>query len=279
MNTYKKGLPILPQRVAIRLIAALALSGIAMPALADLRVNASRVVHVEGSGPARVRIQNTGERAALIQTWIDAGDSAASPEHQRAPLITTPPLFRLDSGKRTDIHVRAADTASLPRDRESLLWLNILDIPTRKAGQEKSAFEFAAHWRLKVFHRPVGLPGSQEASAAAVQWDVVEDEDGSLSLRARNPSAYYVSLRELEMAGQVLPVAAHHAQIPPYGTWTQRIPGGVRASNGQLPLQVKWLDGQGFVHALSTSVLIGERSVPSNDGAGDTHSFQSNAPR
>lgn len=279
MDTYKKGLCLFPQRVAIRLISALALSGIALPALADLRVNASRVVHVEGSGPARVRIRNTGERTALIQTWIDEGDSTASPEHQRAPLITTPPLFRLDSGKRTDIHVRAADTASLPRDRESLLWLNILDIPTRKAGQEKSAFEFAAHWRLKVFHRPIGLPGSQEASAAAVQWDVVEDEDGSLSLRARNPSAYYVSLRELGLAGQVLPLAAHRAQIPPFGSWIQRIPSGIRASNDRLPLQVKWLDGQGFVSVIDTSVLIGKRSVPSNDGEGDRHSFQSNAPR
>lgn len=279
MKKSKEGLFRCSQRRVFRLIFALALSGVAMPAVADLRVNASRVVHVEGSGPARVRIQNTGGDPALIQTWIDAGDSTASPEHQRAPLITTPPLLRLDSGKRTDIHVRAADTASLPRDRESLLWLNIMDVPTRKAGQEKSAFEFAVHWRLKVFHRPIGLPGSQEAAAAAVQWDVVEEKDGSHSLRARNPSAYYVSLRELGFAGQVLPLAAHHAQIPPFGTWIQQIPSGVHASNGRLPLQVKWLDGQGFVHALSTSVLIGERSVPSNDGAGDTHSFQSNAPR
>lgn len=279
METYKEEFFRCSQRVVIRLISALALSAVALPAVADIRVNASRVVHVEGTGPARVRIQNTGERAALIQTWIDTGDSTAAPEHQRAPLITTPPLFRLDSGKRTDIHVRAVDTASLPADRESLLWLNIMDVPTRKGGQKKSAFEFAVRWRLKVFHRPIGLPGSQEAAAAAVQWDVVEEMDGNLSLRARNPSAYYVSLRELGLAGQMLPLAATQAQIPPYGNWIQQVPSGVHASNGRLPLQVKWLDGQGFVHALDTSVLISKESVPLNDGAGDRHSNQSNAPR
>ncbi len=256
MNVRQRAFFDCTRRAASRLACMLMLLGVALPAAADLHVNATRVLHQEGSGPARVRIRNTGEAASLIQSWIDLGDASVAPEHLKAPLITTPPLFRLDGGKRRDIHVRAADIASLPTDRETLLWLNILEVPARKPGKGKSLFEHAVQWRLKVIHRPAGLPGKPEAAATAVQWSFAEEDDGSLVLHARNASAYYVSLRELKLAGQVLPLVVRKAQIPPYGNWTQRVPGQADASNGSLPLQVEWLDDQGFVHALSASARL-----------------------
>lgn len=231
------------------------LLGIAFPAMADLTVAASRVVHQAGSSSTPVRIRNTGDAPVLIQSWVDGGEVDAQPAQLRTPLVATPPLFRLNPGGRRDIYVRAAEPAGLPQDRESLLWLNILDVPARKAD-EAAVVEQAVRWRLKLFHRPEGLPGKPDAAIKSLQWTITRSEDGGMELRARNPSAYHVSLRTLAVGKRELAVSTADAVIPPYGEWKHLLDAGQLPLPPQPTLQITWIDGEGRHHPWSAQAAV-----------------------
>ncbi|AEM51474.1 fimbrial biogenesis chaperone [Stenotrophomonas maltophilia] len=223
---------------------------------ADLRVNATRVVHQEGSKTTTsIRIQNVGTQPSLIQAWIDDGDEGTSLEELRPPLFVTPPVFRLNAGGKRDIQIRAADTLQLPRDRESLLWLNILDAQARASGRPAESLEFAMRWRLKVFHRPAGLPGSADAAATTLQWSLQTDARGQTLLKATNSTPYFASLSEVILGGQAIALDASTAQVPPMGQWTHALPTASAPDQPTVPLKITWVDALGIERQLDTRAV------------------------
>lgn len=230
------------------LIAVVTLATTVPAARADLRVGATRVVqHAADPAPASVRIRNIGTRPSLVQAWIDEGDAHGNApiEQLRTAYIVTPPVFRLDAGRTRDVQVRAADTRALPADRESLLWINLLDLPTR-SGKD-APLDIAMRWRLKLFHRPAGLPGSAIDAPGQLQWRLLAKE-GQMQLRADNPSPYFVSLAELSLGTTRVALEAGRAQIPPKGSWVVGVAAAAAETAGPLPLRFIWLDDDGLDH-------------------------------
>lgn len=240
----------------LRILAGVLLVAVPVVASADLKVNATRVVYQDGSATAsNVRVHNIGKGASLIQAWLDSGDSDLPLEQLRAPLLVTPPIFRLDAGGNRDLQIRAADTSRLPKDRESLLWLNILDVPSRQtAADQQQSLEFAMRWRLKVFHRPSGLTGSTDSAAAGLQWRLYTDTQGHRLLQAVNATPYYVSLAQLVLDKHEVDLDASTAQVPPFGQWTQPLRVGVPPSPA-LKLVMTWIDEKGTEHHAESQVV------------------------
>lgn len=237
----------------LQTLACMLLITVPTAAWADLRVNATRVVHQSGSNTTTsIRIQNVGTLPSLIQSWIDDGDEDAPLERLRPALFVTPPAFRLDAGSNRDIQIRAADTSSLPKDRESLLWLNIVDVPARATSTAPRSLEFAMRWRLKVFHRPAGLPGSADAAPLALQWQLRTDLQGRAVLQATNATPYFVSLAQLTLGGQPIPLDASAAQVPPKGQWTHVLPNAPVLRRSDVPLSVGWIDARGLEQQIQT---------------------------
>jgi len=85
----------------------------------------------------------------------------------------------------------------LPSDRESLFWLNIMEIPLKP--EDPNSVQFAIRQRLKLFYRPPALQGG---SAEAVQ-QLVWSSDGR-TVTVNNPSAFHVSLVNLRTDSQSL---------------------------------------------------------------------------
>jgi chaperone protein EcpD len=230
---------------------------VAFPAAADLKVEGTRVVLDSGKQMESIRIKNTGESPLMVQSWIDDGDADAMPENLRVPLTTTTPIFRLNPGARRDIHVRVAEPSHLPLDRESMFWLNIVDVPGREAGGNRAAIEQAVHWRMKVFHRPAGLPGKPNAAIDAVEWNIRYSDSGALVLHARNPSAYFVSLRKVVLNGRAVAVSAVDAAIAPYEDWTHALDEDQPTLPTKPLLQITWIDGEGRLHQWHGQVASG----------------------
>lgn len=230
---------------------------LAFPAAADLKVEGTRVVLDGNRQTGSIRIKNTGESPVLIQSWIDDGDADAKPENMRVSLTTTTPMFRLNAGARRDINVRVAEPAHLPPDRESLFWLNILDVPGREANGNHSVIEQAVQWRMKVFHRPAGLVGKAEAAIDALEWEIRRSDSGALVLHARNPSAYFVSLRRVVLDGRMVAVSAADAAVPPYDEWSHVLDEDQRELPAAPLLQLTWIDGEGRLHQWSGQATTG----------------------
>ncbi|KRG52539.1 fimbrial biogenesis chaperone [Stenotrophomonas beteli] len=244
---------------ALKLLAVLALLAAPLQASADLRVGATRIVYQEGTESApSVRVRNIGEQPSLVQVWLDSGEREVPIEQLRMPLMVTPPIFRLEPGSNRDIQIRVADTSGLPKDRESLLWLNILDVPPRQAGSNQKPLEFAMRWRLKVFHRPSGLPGSPDIAPEALQWSVQRDAQGRAVLKASNASAYFVSLSQLILDGRPVAIDPGSAQVPPMGSWTHEVAETLPGRPQHVPLTFVWIDARGVEHSAAGDAVHAE---------------------
>ncbi|ALP58412.1 fimbria/pilus periplasmic chaperone [Pseudomonas aeruginosa] len=75
-------------------------------------------------------------------------------ERDDAPFITIKPLTLISPNGQQMLRVLHAGQ-SLPEDRESLFWLNILDIP--RNPRQADTRKFAIRQRLKLFYRPARL--------------------------------------------------------------------------------------------------------------------------
>lgn len=159
---------------------------ISIPAVAGIVITGTRVIYPAGEREVTVKIDNAGDKPVLVQSWIDKGDPGASPEILDVPFTITPPVSRINEGNGHSLRVMYTGT-SLPADKESLFWLNVLEIPAVKK-ERQNKLQMAFRSRLKIFYRPKGLAGSANDAGQSVTWQRVQD-----GIEGRNPTPYYVS--------------------------------------------------------------------------------------
>jgi P pilus assembly chaperone PapD len=94
---------------------------------AGIQLNGTRVVYPANEREVSLGLVNDGTEARLVQSWVDSGDVRERPEDSKAPFIITPPMTRVDPGKGQTLRIIFSGT-TMPQDRESVFWLNILEI-------------------------------------------------------------------------------------------------------------------------------------------------------
>lgn len=185
---------------AMTWMTALLAGALALPASAAVTLQGTRIVHDAAQGrDVTVRATNGGDQAAMVQVWIDDGDSHARPENVRTPFRLTPAdprLLQAHQGQAYRVtYAPRPSEAPLPTDRESVFYFNLLDIPPKPADAAgKNLLQFAVRTRVKLFHRPAGLPGNARDAAGQLQWRA---QGGALQVN--NPSAYHVTISTLTL--------------------------------------------------------------------------------
>ncbi|WP_371368360.1 molecular chaperone [Pseudomonas sp. QL9] len=170
----------------------------AAAAQANVVIAGTRQVFPGSEREITVQLSNRGSTPSLVQAWVDDGDERATPSSSKAPFLVTPVMSRLDPMKGQALRVLLT-SGGLPQDRESLFWLNVLDVPSldrKRAGENHLQVAFRS--RLKLLYRPQGLEGSAAAAAEGLRWKLVE-RGGKPVLRASNASAFYVSVSSVSV--------------------------------------------------------------------------------
>lgn len=174
-------------------IAASALALAASAADASIVIGGTRLAYAEKDREVTIKLTNEGAEPALVQSWIDDGDAATLPEDTRVPFTLTPPLFRLEPRKSQTLRI-VHTKEDMPKDRESLFWLNVLEVPpTASASEATNTLQLAFRSRIKLFYRPTGLAGTPDDAPAKVTWKFARKADGTVALAATNPTAYHVT--------------------------------------------------------------------------------------
>ena len=94
-------------------------------AQAGIVMGGTRVIYQEGKREAASSVTNADTHTPyLVQSWVE---NYAENDKARVPFIVTPPLFRLDPEQNNVLRINFIG-ASLPRDRESVFWLNVKSI-------------------------------------------------------------------------------------------------------------------------------------------------------
>ncbi|MGT9866173.1 fimbrial biogenesis chaperone [Stenotrophomonas maltophilia group sp. P373] len=220
---------------------------------ADIGIQETRLVHEADARTVSMRVWNYGKVPALIQSWVDDGAEGQEQSSRRFPFFAAPPLFTLQPDGNRDISVNWLGSAGVPVDRESLYWLNMLSVPAskKKPGEAGVNMDIAVRVRVKLLHRPAGLPGKADDAPAQLQWELQGTGPGSTALVARNPSAYHVSIIALELGAQSIEVAAEDV-VKPLSTWSVPVPEAL--GKGSLQLKGSWVDDAGNAQTLQATV-------------------------
>ncbi|MFZ4214145.1 molecular chaperone [Pantoea endophytica] len=181
-------------------------------ARAGINLSGTRVVYSEGNKEVAVAVNNTNKNDEgngvgnfLIQPWLErwqAGDETGSPSgspvKDKSTFIVTPTLFTLKPGESNNLRITAVNTQSLPKDRESVFWLNVLAIPATPKNNNGNTFQINVNTCIKLIYRPSSL--SAKDAAAAYQQVKVSREGRDILLA--NPTAFYISISKLTVGSK-----------------------------------------------------------------------------
>ncbi|MET6678435.1 fimbria/pilus periplasmic chaperone [Citrobacter amalonaticus] len=134
------------------------------PVNAGVVIYGTRVVYPAEKKEVIVQLMNQGTHPSLVQTWIDDGDTTVPPEKLQLPFMITPPVSRIagESGQQLKIKKMPG---LLPENKESLFFLNVLDIPPNNPENNgKNILKFAMQNRIKLFWRPKGIAAVNKMS-------------------------------------------------------------------------------------------------------------------
>lgn len=148
---------------------------------------------------ATIEVSNRSDAETLIQAWLDApreDDQSGDTRAADLPFALTPHLVRLPAKGKQTLRL-LYEGVGMPRDRESMLHLYVLEIPRRSTAAQQ--LSIAIRQRINVFYRPAGLTGDPADAAQTLIWQRVPSPGARLSVR--NPTPYHVSLQDLRING------------------------------------------------------------------------------
>ncbi|WP_434746230.1 fimbrial biogenesis chaperone [Candidatus Pantoea rara] len=164
-------------------------------AFASVTIIGTRVIYPASEKEVTVRLDNRGDQPALVQAWIDSGNQNEAVDKIDVPFVLLPPVFRMEANKGQTLRI-VFTGASLPADKESVFWLNVLDIPPRvKSLSNQNQLQMAIRSRIKIFYRPVQFDTAQANKAASgLVWRHGQKIN---TLSAMNNSPFYVNVSQI----------------------------------------------------------------------------------
>ena len=165
----------------------------------NIIANGTRFIYPGNEREITVQLSNSADRPALAQAWLDNGDPNATPDTIVTPFLITPPISRVDAKSGQTLRIKLANKSGLATNKESLWWLNILEIPPSNAGRQQegqNVLQLAIRSRFKFFYRPSGL-GNRDA---APQQLVLKAAGNSLTLT--NPTPFYITVTKVSRDGK-----------------------------------------------------------------------------
>lgn len=172
---------------------------------------------------ASLKVSNEGTPPVLLQVWVDRGDNAISPEKVAVPFVITPPVVRLDgkNSQRLRVMFTGSDT-DVPADRESVYWLNVLEIPPKSvAGVSVNKIQLAFITRIKLFYRPQKV-NAMDISHIEGKLHFSLLNQGEKILRVENPTPINQTLISISIGRDIKnPIVRFNPEdsmISPYST-------------------------------------------------------------
>lgn len=167
-------------------IALLMMASVACPAIAAINLDRTRIIFNANDKSVSVMLENQSKGLPyLAQVWLEN----AQGEKITSPLVALPPMQRIDAGQKSQIRVlQLPETAALPKDRESLFYFNVREVPPK--SDMANVMQVAIQSRVKLFFRPAELRKLLKGNWQE-QLQVSRLSDG---LKLTNPTPFYITV-------------------------------------------------------------------------------------
>ncbi|MBC3378762.1 molecular chaperone [Serratia fonticola] len=243
-----------------KIVCTLLLIGGLLPAMlvqAGIIASATRVIFREGDNEKSLMLLNTNDYPIVVQTWVDDGDVNAAPEQSTAPFVSLPAVFSMQPKTMKGLRL-IYNQQSLPKDRESVFWINLYEIPPTRPviPPLQPSVTMAMNTQMKVFYRPKAVVAAEKDAPKPMF--TLKKEDNHYVLLCDNPSPVYLSFSRLALRidQQNYPVQQESDMMtPPFGRKKYRIDGIVQSgSMSSAMVNAAIIDDQGNVVAQQYAV-------------------------
>lgn len=172
-----------------------ALLGVQAAHAGGIALGATRVIYPENEKQVSLPVMNTADNMSfLVQSWISNADGSKATN-----FILTPPLFVMKEKKENKLRI-IYNGPMLPQDRESVFYVNSKAIPSvPKESLQGNTLQIATQSVIKLFMRPQNLSSRAVDAPKTLR---CQFSHGHLSIT--NPSPYYVTLVQFDVAGKRL---------------------------------------------------------------------------
>lgn len=203
---------------------------------ANVVINSTRVIYQETNKDVIVQLINSGEDPSLVQAWIDDGDMNSTPETAKVPFLLSPPVVKVSANNGQQLRIKKIGEP-LAKDRESVFYLNVLDIPPVPENlQGQNTLQLAVKSRIKLFYRPKALNVKPDAIANYIKLHA----QGSQML-IKNNAPYHFTLANIDRGNQKN-LLVDAIMIAPFSSATVKTREPLKASDS---LSMKYVDDFG----------------------------------
>ena len=156
-------------------------------AQAAVALDRTRVIFNGSEKSVSLSISNENkELPYLAQGWIENEQG----QKVKTPLAVLPPIQRLEAGAKSQMKISALpDVHSLAKDRETLFYFNLREIPPK--SEKANVLQLALQTRIKLFYRPDALAVTNNTKPW--QEELTLTKQGN-QYQVNNPTPYYVTL-------------------------------------------------------------------------------------
>ncbi|HHR6503277.1 TPA: fimbrial biogenesis chaperone [Providencia alcalifaciens] len=205
-----------------------------------IQMNTTRVIFEESENEQTVEINNIGKKTALVQVWLSQDEM--NEKIKDTGFIITQPIFKVKPDRSKIIRIIGTDEIKklYPTDRETMLWINFLDIPpTNETG--RNSLNIAIHTKMKFFYIPEKIETTRADAAERLSWRI-EKIGNDNYLVAKNNSSIYVNLGKLKLKNNIL-VELESSTVAPFGETKYKILS--KLSNNNIIVEYSYIDDLG----------------------------------
>lgn len=135
-------------------------------AYAALTLDATRYIYDGSAQSISAMVSNPDSKTFGAQVWIDNINESDT----RPTFVATPSFFKVSEGGRQVFRLMKMSD-HMPKDRESVYWLNLQEIPP---AQEGSGIAMAIRTKVKLIYRPEGLNAAREGAESNLSIERLE---------------------------------------------------------------------------------------------------------
>lgn len=156
-----------------------------------LTLDGTRYIYDGAVNAIPLTVTNQAERLFGGQVWLDK-----IPGTTVVPFAVVPNVFTLEKGAKQIVQVSLLDNTTLSQSQESLLWLNLQEVPTKDKGEanNSNALVMAARIKVKLLYRPESIQHDRKHAESNIK---LQREGASLVIK--NPTPYYFAV--IKVAG------------------------------------------------------------------------------
>ncbi|HHV7361217.1 TPA: fimbrial biogenesis chaperone [Morganella morganii] len=169
---------------------------------ASVVMTGTRVIFPSGVNEKTIQFSNPDPQPYIMQLQLTTEDNKPD---TKAPFVPLPPVFRMESHSGQTVRLIANGTAALPKDKESVFYLNFTQLPSVKSDlQEKNKLVITITNRVKIFYRPKSLQGNPNDAYKELHFSL---QNGVVT--AINPTGFYINITsaEIMMSDKAIPIS------------------------------------------------------------------------